>query len=195
MLNYSENMLKLSQIYLVSSLFLLLFTSFALADVSVILNVFGPGEITINSPTNTTYTLFKQDSLDFNFVVYDSSLSDFRVRAYLDGQQQYNNPHYTNGTTISGVTTSNIGVGTHNFTVVANDTYSKSVSFYVIAPPVRAFINVMIPAIMGGGFILAILGLFIGSPQNPKELIDYAIIVVIVGFLLAAGLNLIVGIL
>jgi|GEM_PF-2491862 len=74
-------------------------------------------EITIYSPTNTTYTT---SSIVFNFTVTDAENSTFWVKAYDDGTLIYENTSYANNTLVTIELSKSDG--SHYVTVWANDT-------------------------------------------------------------------------
>lgn len=90
----------------------------------------GGANIQINSPLNTTY--YGNTSITVNFTVQNSSSSTFPVNVSLDGSFIYANQTFNNGATVSFSQAITTG-GSHNLTVLVNDTTTatKSVYFYI----------------------------------------------------------------
>jgi len=88
-----------------------------------------PPQITIFSPSNTTY--FYLNNFQFNFKAIDDDSSTFQLKAYLDGNLIYDNSSYQNNTEVSLI--QNLSQAKqYNFTVWANDTQGATTNFTVI---------------------------------------------------------------
>lgn len=91
-----------------------------------------PPQITIYSPTNTTY--YTATNFNFTFKADDESSTTYTLVAYLDGVVQYNNTAYSDNTNASFLYNFT-SAGSHNFTVFANDssggTTTSSVYFTI----------------------------------------------------------------
>ena len=154
--------------------------------------------INISYPQNTTYTLGSSvNSIDVKFSATDSNATSFIVRVYLNGNLFYENLSFENSTSIA--TPANItSSGDYNLTITGEDLYTKGQSYVLFTiikqtEPIKIFVKSLIPTIMSGGTLIWLVALFIGSPKNPEELINYIILATIVVFLLVVGINIIVG--
>jgi len=149
---------------------------------------------TIIQPTNITYIVPSGTFNDFTFSATSLNDSTFLIIGYVDGIQEYANLSYVNNSIITF--TQNVTFGTHNFTVYAEDsiTHSSSTIIFTKQNSVSPmWFSALIPMLMSAGGLLFLVKMFIGSPKNGRELVEYTLASVIIFFLLIAGIVIIMG--
>jgi hypothetical protein len=90
-------------------------------------NINQPPIITITSPSAQTYYTL---TINFEFKATDDNSTTFHLKAFLNGNVEYDNPNYSNNTIVSFSRT--LYGGHFNFTVWANDTQGASNSQTVL---------------------------------------------------------------
>jgi len=155
--------------------------------------------VTIISPTNTTYTILSNGTVNYTYIA-DSTLPIFHLKAYQNGNLIYDNASYANNTIIN-IQRNFTSFGTYNFTVygenILGDSGTSQVIFTVAqipSPPTPVFALVgLIPTVMAAGAIMWLVSIFMGPPKSPRELVEFTLVAVIVFFVLVTGINIIVG--
>jgi hypothetical protein len=161
---------------------------------TVIFTVVPPNQppiVSILDPLNQTYP---EGTFNFTFKAVDDSSTTFTVKAYLNGNLQYNNPAYANNSivTFSLPLTSAV----YNFTVFANDndaidpkTDTATVIFTVVPPPappmlfkhtIAGFLlTALLPVIATAGTIVVALQKMLEPSRTMEDIINAVIMIAI----------------
>jgi hypothetical protein len=178
-------------VILVAFISILFFSSFALADINIFVEVISR-EITlsVSSPENTTYTrlpILISGTTNIGGDIFwsmngnENKTACLNCTSFSNLTSDYIIPDSVNYVTIyaiNSLNTTNVDVETVYFT------YSPPVLFY------KLMTAGIIPLIMGAGFIFYLIQ-FIGLPSSPKELINYALIIVIIGIAVVSAIKII----
>lgn len=186
-------MARVLSILVVSFLFSIIFAiPFALADVNVTVDVV-PATMSMNvtSPTNTTYS-------SIPILLTGHTNINANITWSMNGHS--NQTACLNCTSFNNSISGNITTGSNRIDVYAVDssnstnTNKKTVYFtYSLPAPPEHLMFAVIPTAMGAGYILFLVGLFIGSPKTPKELAEFTMIGVIIGLVVVSAIGIIVG--
>jgi hypothetical protein len=189
-------MARILSVLVVSFLFSIIFAvPFALADINVTVDVV-PATMSMNatSPTNTTYS-----SIPILLTVHTNINAN--ITWSMNGNA--NQTACLNCTSFNNSVSGNITAGSNRIDIYAVDstnstnTYSETI-YFTYSPPIppsppEHMMFGVIPVAMGAGYILFLVGLFIGSPKSPKELIEFTMAGVIIGLVVITAIGLIVG--
>jgi hypothetical protein len=181
---------------LVSILFLLLAIPIVSASgIIVTFDILPSGTMTttIIQPTNISYIMDKNIKNNFTFSAISSNDSTFRIRGYIDGVQEFNDPNYANNSIATFE--KKVSSGTHNFTIYATDSIgnSRSTVIFTRGESEKVWFSALIPLIMSAGGLLFLVKMFIGSPKNGRELVEMTLASVIIFSLLVSGIIIIMG--
>jgi hypothetical protein len=185
-------MVRILELAVVFILGMISLSSLALADITITLDVL-PTAISLNitSPTNTTYTsipILLSGDTNINGDISFSVNGNSNQTACLDC------------TSFSNSISGNITAGGNRIDVYAVDSSNSTNAdmetvYFTYSPPAppQAVMLALVPTAMGAGYIIFLVGLFIGSPKTPKELAEFTMAGVIIGLVVVSAIGIIIG--